>query len=232
MEKIQETSLKNIKFYNEIALEYDHILDEEASNKMVRKRVKEKFISLVKPGYVLDFGGGTGRDLNWLIDHQYQVVFCEPSEGMRKKAIDQYSNHPLKDNITFLGDAQIDFSSWHLKPPFTKKADAILSDFAVINCIADIELLFCNLARLVKPGGHLIALLLNNRYKKTWRWKLKELVRSIFGKTEIVNVNYHDHQQVVHLYSKKTIIKASAGYFDCQSQENLFEFTLFHFTRK
>lgn len=232
MEEIQETSLKNIDFYNEISIKYDQILDEETSNETVRKRVKKKFIDLVKPGYVLDFGGGTGRDLNWLIDHQYQVVFCEPSEGMRKKAIDQYVHHPLKNNITFLENPQIDFSNWHISPPFTKKVDAILSDFAVINCIADIELLFKNLAQLIKPGGHILALMLNNGYKKTWRWKLRELMRSLSGKTEIIHIQHNHYQQIVHLYSKKKVIKTAAPWFESHNQENLFEFTLFHFTRK
>ena len=228
-----ETNGKNIAFYNEIADNYDTILDEESSNEIVRKRVKEKFISTAAGRRVLDFGGGTGRDLDWLINNKYQVVFCEPSEGMRRKAIDHYKNHPLINNITFLKEDQVDFTTWHIQPPFSTKADAILSDFAVINCIANIDLLFKNLAQVLKPGGHLIALVLNHEYKKTWRWEFCEFLKStVSDKPVIKNIQYREHQQTVYFYSRNQIKKASAGYFEIRSTEALFEFTLIHFVRK
>jgi SAM-dependent methyltransferase len=229
IKEISSTNEKNIAYYNEIAANYDTILDQESSNETVRKRVKEKFIGTVKAGWVLDFGGGTGRDLNWLLDNQYKIIFCEPSKQMRQKAIDEHKNN----NITFLENDKVDFTSWHIELPFAIKADAILSNFAVINCIDDIELLFKNLAQIIKPGGHFIALMLNNKYKQTWRGNLREFVRSfISSKPPVINIKYKDHEQTVYVYSPKKIKKASAVYFDMCSQETLFQFTLFHFVRK
>lgn len=228
-----ETNGKNIAFYNEIAGKYDTILDDDSSNEIVRKRVKEKFISIVDGRRVLDFGGGTGRDLEWLVNNKYEVVFCEPSEGMRKKAIDQYKNNTLANHITFLENDKVDFTNWHVEPPVPIKVDAILSDFAVINCIADIDLLFKNLALVIKPGGHFIALMLNHEYKKTWRWKLGEFLRSFFShKPVIKNIQYKEYQQTVYVYSPRHIKEASATYFDMLSKEPLSEFILIHFIRK
>ena len=228
-----EADEKNITFYNEIAGNYDAILDQDGSNEIVRKRVKEKFISIIEGGLVLDFGGGTGRDLEWLVNNQYQVIFCEPSEGMREKAIDHYKNSALASNITFLENDKVDFSNWHINPPFSIKTDAILSDFAVINCIANIDLLFKNLAQVMKPGGHLLALVLNYTHKRTWRWKLREFTRSLVSDRPLVkNIGYKGHQQTVYVYSPKHIKKASAPYFDICSTEPLFEFTLIHFVKK
>ena len=48
IKEISSSNEKNIAFYNEIAANYDTILDQESSNEIVRKRVKEKFISIVK----------------------------------------------------------------------------------------------------------------------------------------------------------------------------------------
>ncbi len=224
---------ENIAFYNEIAGNYDAILDQDGSNEIVRKRVKEKFISIVEAGLVLDFGGGTGRDLEWLVNNQYQVIFCEPSEGMREKAIDHYKTNALVNNITFLENDKVDFANWHIAPPFSIKTDAVLSDFAVINCIANIDLLFKNLAQVMKPGGHLVALMLNHAYKKSWRWKLLEFTRSLISdKLLIKKIGYKGHQQTVYVYSPKNIKKASAQYFDIRSTEPLFEFTLIHFVKK
>jgi SAM-dependent methyltransferase len=229
IKEISSTNEKNIAFYNEIAANYDTILDQESSNEIVRKRVKEKFISIVKSGWVLDFGGGTGRDINWLLDNKHKIIFCEPSKQMRQKAIDEHKNN----NITFLENDKVDFTNWHIELPFPIKAEAILSNFAVINCIDDIELLFKNLANVVKPGGHFIALMLNHKYKQTWRRKLREFVRSfISSKPSVINVNYKEHQQTVYVYSPRNIKKASSVYFDICSQETLFQFTLFHFVRK
>jgi SAM-dependent methyltransferase len=224
---------ENISFYNEIANNYDSILDQESSNEIIRNRVKEKLISAVESGWVLDFGGGTGRDLDWMLNNRYKIIFCEPSAGMREKAMARYEDDTLAYNITFLQNDKVDFTNWHIDPPFSIKVDAILSDFAVINCIADIDLLFKNLAKIIKPGGHMIALMLNHGYNKTWRRKLRELIKSIISrKPVVINVKYNEHQQTVYIYSTGKIKKASAAYFDLCSRETLFEFTLFHFVRK
>jgi SAM-dependent methyltransferase len=232
IKKIKKPNLNTIEFYDEIAITYDALLDREFRNKIVRKRVEEKFTNTVKPGYILDFGGGTGRDLEWLIDNQYKVLFCEPSEGMRKRAIEQYKDIPA-EQVTFLEKDQTDFTSWNVHLPYPLKTEGILSDFAVLNCIADIELLFKNLALMIKPGGHLIALMLNHQYKKTWPRKIYESVRNLFsGKPVILNVQYNGYKQIVYIYSLRNIKKASSAYFDMYSRENIFEFTLFDFIGK
>jgi SAM-dependent methyltransferase len=229
IKEISSTNKKNIAFYNEIAANYDAILDQDCSNEIVRKRVKEKFISAVKIGWVLDFGGGTGRDINWLLDNKYKIIFCEPSKHMRQKAIDEHQNN----NITFLENYKVDFTNWNIELPFAIKADGILANFAVINCIDDIELLFKNLAKVIKPGGHFMALMLDHKYKQSWRRKLRELIRSFSSsKPSVINVNYKEHQQAVYIYSPRNIKKASAPCFDIKSRESLFQFTLFHFVKK
>jgi SAM-dependent methyltransferase len=232
IEEKSGTIKENITFYNEIATDYDAILDKESSNETVRKRVKEKFINSVKSGWVLDFGGGTGRDLDWLIKNQYQVVFCEPSEGMRNKAIEHHKNNTT-EQIVFLNNDQIDFSQWNIQPPFDIKVDAILSDFAVLNCIGNPDLLFKNLAQRIKPGGHFFALMLQHGYKKTKRWKLAEGLRALIDpKPLVINVTYNNNLQTVYVYTPEQIKKASAPDWEMQESENLFEFTLFHFKRK
>lgn len=227
-----EADGKNIAFYNEIAEDYDAILDEDRSNEAVRKKVREKFTGLVKNGLVLDFGAGTGRDLEWLVSNQYDVIFCEPSEGMRQKAIDRYKNRELINRVTFLENNNVDFAGWHIEPPFSVKVDAILSDFAVFNCIENLDLLFKNLAQIIKPRGHLVALMLNPLHKKNPRWKLREYVRSLISDKALTkNVAYKGHQQTVYVYSRRNIKKASAPYFDMCSVEPLSEFILIHFIK-
>src|SRR5258708_22098696 len=168
-----KTRSKNILYYNAIANEYDEMLD-TIPDKIVRERVADKFCSSVKDGVVLDFGGGTGLDIQWLTDKNFTVFFCEPSIGMRERAIIAHSNLP-QDKIIFLDDSATDFRRWHLQLPFPIQVDAVLCNFAVLNCIPDIELLFQSLGLVIKRGGNMIALVLTKKVKN----KLDITFRSI-----------------------------------------------------
>ena len=165
----EQISRQNISYYDEIATDYDAIINKESANKIIRKKVSDKFISLVKGRLVLDFGGGTGQDLSWLLNNNYRVVFCEPSASMRRIAIDQHKNAFSGTKIDFLDGDKTDFRNWNEIFPFEQKVDAILANFAVINCIPDIDLLFKKLALAIKPGGILVALILESGLKKWLR---------------------------------------------------------------
>src|SRR5579863_9383048 len=139
-ERNVQISKQNISYYNEIAENYDTILNENENNKIIRETVADRFSSLVKAGCVLDFGGGTGRDLGWLIQHPYQVLFCEPSATMREIAIHRVSKEFPDARISFFDDSKSDFRNWNDIFPFERKVDAIIANFAVINCIPDVQL--------------------------------------------------------------------------------------------
>ena len=227
-----ESEHKNVAFYNEIANEYDTILYHDKTNAIIRRRVKEKLLDVVKHGIVLDFGGGTGLDLEWLIANKYQVIFCELSPGMRQIAIERVKNMLNAANILFLQNDKADFTQWSSSLPFAIQLDAILSNFAAINCIGGIELLFANLARSIKPGGHFIALVLQYGYKKGSWWKFKEAIKKLLDdKPLVLKVQFKDQLQTVYLYTESEIKKASSPYFNIVSQEKLYEFTLVHLER-
>jgi len=225
----------NILYYDEIANSYDDILSQENKNIAVRQRVKEKFSILLNSGWVLDFGGGTGLDLEWMTKKKYNIFFCEPSVAMREKAIG-YNNRTLQnDNVIFLDSDKTNFSTWHQKLPFSQQVDAILSNFGVINCIPDIELLFRNLALVTKPGGHFIALFLDRSFRKMLKWHRRNAIRSfIFGTPFIMYVWHRENRQTVFVHSVKEIKKASSPFFYYINHEpwTEFGFTLIHLVRK
>ena len=227
-------SKQNILYYDEIADSYDRILDQDSLNNIIREKVAGRFIEYVKPGCVLDFGGGTGRDLKWLTENHYKIFFCEPSAGMKEKAIQHNQKVLHNNNIVFLEKAQTEFTHWHEELPFTEKVDAILSNFAVINCIPHIELLFKNLALIIKPGGALVALILDNKAKGLIS-RLRGALRSFILKTPLtVDIKYKEHLQTVYVYTTKQIKKASKANFDFSNRESLpgFGFILIHLIRK
>jgi ubiquinone/menaquinone biosynthesis C-methylase UbiE len=222
-----ENEVKNIAYYDEIAGDYDALMDNAHSNAIVRKKVSDKFLSKIAPGSrVLDFGGGTGADLGWLTDH-YPVIFCEPSTGMKEQAILRQRGKPAHGRVDFLSATMTDFTAWPDHPPFTPQVDAILANFAVINCIRDIDRLFRSLAAVLRPGGQLIALLL--------RPKMRHELRSFAGlKTETLDIAYKDRRQTVYIHSAKAIRAAAAPQFYFSSRESLHGsvFSLIHLIRK
>ena len=228
-----EISKQNISYYNAISDEYNDMVNKEP-DRIVRENVAYKFCNIVKGGSVLDFGGGTGLDIQWLIDNGFNIFFCEPSSGMRERAIADHSNLP-KDRITFLDNSSTDFRRWHSQLPFVEKVDAVLSNFAVLNCIPDIELLFKSLALVIKPGGNMIALVLTKSLKKNLRLDFQNMLKSFVrrGRTTL-NIWYKKHGQTVYVYSIKEIEKASAKDFIFCGSEVLPSsvFTLIHLKRK
>lgn len=226
---------QNISYYDKIAAEYDHILDQDTSNEVIRQEVAKKFQETVQPGLVLDFGGGTGKDLLWLTEKGYRVIFCEPSSKMREKAANLNERNFLKPKVHFLADDQTDFMQWSNHLPFSEKTDAVLCNFAVINCIPDIKSLFHNLALVMKPGANLIALILDNSFKKMMNQsRRKALASAIFGLPFRFSVHSKRHSQVVYTHTDNAIRKASEKYFEFKRKDGLNNhgFFLIHLVKK
>lgn len=225
-------SKENIAYYDAIATEYNEMLDKKP-DRLIREKVANKFCNIVKEAIVLDFGGGTGLDLEWLAANNNTIFFCEPSAGMRQKAMSTYTGAHYK-KVIFFENADADFTQWSLKSPFTVKVNAVLANFAVLNCIRDVKLLFQNLAIIVKPGSNMFALVLTGDATKPGRIFNNIFKTFSIKKTATVVIKYRKHHQTVYLHSISEIINSSAQYFDFCSSE-IFKgspFTLIHLQRK
>ena len=234
--KISESiSAENISYYNKIAAQYDELLDQDKKNSFIRNKVANTFRHFVKAGRVLDFGGGTGLDLIWLLQEPYNIVFCEPAVAMRKMAQKRMDTGYPGSAVLFLEDEMTDFRKWNEKFPFSEKIDAVLANFAMFNCIPDIPDLFDKLAMVIKPGGMIIALILDSSLLKRFRSNLKGTVKSFFsGKPVALVMHFNGERQTVNLHSEKEIRKASKTAFDLIQYEQLqgFGFTLIHLVKK
>lgn len=226
---------QNILYYDKIAADYDAILHKDPANSDVRKKVAEKFTALVKTGRVLDFGGGTGQDLGWLVQHHYDIVFCEPSTAMRQIALVRSKKEFPETGIFFIDDDKTDFRNWDPVIPFEPKADAVLANFAVINCIPDIDLLFTKLAVVINPGGIILAIILNNSLTKRLQSNRKGTIRSFFNGNPVkIEIDNKDQRQVIYIHTMKAIKRASSGNFEFKQTERLLgsAFSLIHLVRK
>ena len=226
---------QNISYYDEIAADYDAILKKDVTNLEVRKKVAEIFTSLVKAGSVLDFGGGTGQDMGWLSTHHYNIFFCEPSNGMRQIAMNRSEKDFVDAKIYFVDQNKTDFRKWEVVIPFESKVDAVLANFAVFNCIPDIELVFKNLSVVLNPGGIIIAVILNSSLRKRLRSNLKGTIQSLFnGEAVKIRIDHNGLQQQVYFHTCNAIKKASSNNFEFKHVERLHgsDFLLIHLIRK
>jgi len=225
---------QNISYHDEVAEDYNAVMDSHGPNQLIRQRVKEKFCSLTPQGSVLDFGGGTGLDLGWLTAAGYEVVFCEPSVGMRNQAM-EYERTVLKsDKVTFLEGERTDFLTWEQTLPFAAKVDAILSDFGPLNYIPDLGQVFRCLSRVIRPGGHFVLLVLRLPFRKRLKWHRRNAIGSLlFRHTFRMYIPYKGHRQVVFVHTEKEIRKAAAPWFSYGGSELLedHDFTLIHLIR-
>lgn len=140
-----------LSFYDSIADQYENHLTE--NDRKARTQIKAIFNEYVKEGIVLDFGGGTGLDLPWLLNKFYKIHFLEPSQNMRKRAKRKYSDN---SKINFLNE-NLDFNNWEYeKPPFTEKVDGVLANFAVVNCIPKVNFFLKKISLVCKSRAHII----------------------------------------------------------------------------
>jgi SAM-dependent methyltransferase len=226
---------QNISYYDWIAPQYDDMMDLDPGNAAAREMVADTFQHTVLDGTVLDFGGGTGKDLGWLSKNKYHIIFCEPSPAMRERAIRLNEEQLHYRDIVFLDDAAANFLNWSQQLPFTQKADAVLCNFAVINYIPDLKSLFGSLSLVTRPRAHLVMLALNSSFKKRWRSSAGGAILSLFSGVAVkTNIEFQERQQMVYLYSTTQIEMAAAKFFDFVKatpvKEN--EFQLIHLIRR
>jgi SAM-dependent methyltransferase len=226
---------QNIAFYDGIANDYDRMMELEKFNRPVRERVAEKFRTVVAGGHVLDFGGGTGQDLTWLSDSGYKIVFCEPASRMREQAV-QLARASLSDReILFLEGMRADFRTWNDQLPFSHKMDAVLSNFAAVNCIPNLRALFASWSLVLPPGGHVMLLMLGGQPAGNLYRRVMRRVLSFFSGTTVhMSLGYKSYQQTVYVHSEGSVRHAASDWFEFCSSESLpgSGFKLIHLVRK
>ncbi len=148
-------------FYDRIAEEYNRQLT--PSDEQVRRVVNKVFRQYIPRGNVLDFGGGTGLDLPWLLARDYHVFFLEPSVNMRAVAKKSANAIAGINNPVFI-EENTDISGW--SPgclPCREKMKGVLADFAVLNCIAEPAIFFEKIALVCERHCHVIACVIDAR---------------------------------------------------------------------
>ena len=209
-----------VEFYDLIADEYDSLLNKNPDDISIRNFVKQTFLSFVKQGTVLDFGGGTGMDLPWLCENNFKIYFCEPSQKMRLQA-KKLNDETLKsEEIIFLEGSETDFHLWTENNPFPGKINAILLNFSVLNCIDDIDELFFSFSEIISCDGSVFVTALDTTLTGRINHMLNKLYSAAKGRTSSASSPHYQNKK--HKVFRHSLAKIKASALNYFSIKNIF----------
>jgi SAM-dependent methyltransferase len=118
-----------------------------------RRAVRDILAASFPPGSRLfEIGGGTGEDARWLCARGRHVVMTDASPAMVAIASAKLAAFPQSRADAVAAENLCLYSADRTKDaraPF----DGAYSNFAALNCVADLEAAARGLAQLVRPGG-------------------------------------------------------------------------------
>jgi len=165
----------------------------------VRDRFQQLALGLLAKGAdMLDFGAGTGIDAKAYAASGHRTYVYEPSPSMRGH-LELYCRDEIAEGSTIEVDADLPC-----------QVDAVTANFAVLNHIADHTPLFEQLYTVVRPGGFVLASMLNPYFLSDarygwWRKNLFNLFRHGFYS--------FDTESGIHRFAPRVLARAAAPYF-------------------
>ena len=162
--------------FSAVAHDYERAVVGSPANVHMRAIVRDALGGLVRPGdRALDLGAGTGTDALWLADRGATVLAVDVAEGMVREASRRVQAAGIEDRVTVRRMAIEGLRA--LLPEHARRYDLVLADFGALNLAVEPEVWGPVVARLLKPGGRLVATVMN-------RWCASELLAGLLrGRT-------------------------------------------------
>jgi SAM-dependent methyltransferase len=192
-------------YYDRIAADYDVQVDGLAANRAMREAFRARVSELAGvSGTILDFGCGTGTDAAWYAARGHRVFAYDVSAGMvamlRARSADAIAEGrivPIVGDPTTLDEALRPFAG----------VEAISANFAALNHLADLAPTFALLASHLRPGGVLVASVLNplQRTDRRGRWWLKRMWIDLWRETVVAGgavVTYRHQMRALRRMSR------------------------------
>ena len=121
-----------------------------------RRAVRAELLSAFPAGArVLEIGGGTGEDAEWLVRHGREVLLTDAAPAMVRLARARLGD----ERARVLAAEDLPALAAELTPDGEPAFDGVFSNFAALNCVADLAPVARGLARLVRPGSAVVLVL-------------------------------------------------------------------------
>lgn len=172
-------------------------------------------------GHILELGGGTGEDATFLAEHGFNVLLTDPSPTMVALANAKLALLGSKAAIAS-GEELVDFAANHLSARGTL-FDGAFSNFAPLNCVADLRPVAHGLAQMLKPGapamlvlfgtfcpGEMVTEVLRGRPHEALRRFKRGKVLARLAKREF-HVVYHRRAGLLRAFAPWFVLEKSLG---------------------
>ena len=141
--------------FDRVAHSYDDVFTRSVIGRAQRNQVWQRLLAAFSPGErILELNCGTGEDARFLAQKGRSVVACDASSVMIEvaKGRGKLEAGSGSAGIEYRQLANEDLSALLGQEAF----DGAFSNFSGLNCVADLQPVARNLARLVKPGGRVL----------------------------------------------------------------------------
>ena len=160
------TPIPTNRAFDALAADYDAAFTDRVLGRWLRSMVWQHMADAFEPGqHVLELGCGTGEDAVWLAQRGVSVTATDAATRMLEMTRKKVDAAGVRDRVSV---AQLDIEVLQRgrltdagnHPVLDTVFDGALSNFGPLNCVADRPALASNLARLVRPGGRLVLVLM------------------------------------------------------------------------
>jgi SAM-dependent methyltransferase len=163
------TTASSAVVFDGLAAGYDANFGAGRIDTLVRHAVWRRLEASFPPGgRVLDLGCGTGEDAAHLAESGMRVVAIDASQGMVARARSKAEERGVAARVVVhsLPVERLD------ELPEAGPFDGVLSNFGVLNCVADLGVLARGVARRVRPGARVALCVMGPLVPWEWAWHL------------------------------------------------------------
>lgn len=208
--------------FDAIASEFDLRFGEWRSVAAQRRAVRTALLrSFPKSGHILEIGGGTGTDAAFLAERGFQVLLTDASPTMVRIARSKLL--PLGSEASLLAAEDLEEFGARRLSTDGRLFDGAFSNFAPLNCVANLDGVARGLARLLKPGatamlvlfgtlcpGEIFTELLRGRPEQALRRFRRSDVQARLAKHEFA-ITYHRRAAITRAFAPWFILEKQFG---------------------
>lgn len=144
--------LPSAQAFDSIAPIFDQRFGHWLSVAAQRRAVRTALLRAFPPcGRILELGGGTGEDALFLAQRGFKLCLTDPSPAMVSLASAKLASFHARAEVAAAEEYE-DFASRHLAAGGAL-FDGAFSNFAPLNCVAELRPVAAGLAKLLKPGA-------------------------------------------------------------------------------
>ena len=181
-----------------------------------RRAVRAELVDAFPVGaHVLEIGGGTGEDALWLTEQGRSVFLTDAAPSMVRAAREKLATHSGFEAEVIAAE---DLAS------VERTFDGAFSNFAALNCVSDLAPVARGLARLVRPGGHVVIVLFGIAVPGEWIVQLtRGDTRAMFRRAARgdVHARLGGNEFVVRYHRPRAVARAFQPWFRLERRRGI-----------